>query len=56
MLVGYLRVSPESDRQNTVLQRDALLETGSDHHHLFEDHPSDIKFRVKRCTLIEILA
>jgi hypothetical protein len=27
MLVGYMRVSSDSDRQNTDLQRDALLGT-----------------------------
>lgn len=43
MLVGYLRVSSETDRQNTALQRDALLEAGIDHRHLFEDRASGIK-------------
>ena len=40
MLVGYLRVSSESDRQTTDLQRDALIEVGVDARHLFEDHAS----------------
>jgi len=40
MLVGYLRVSSESDRQTTDLQRDALLAAGIDARHLFEDHAS----------------
>ncbi|MCY7284839.1 MAG: recombinase family protein [Cyanobacteria bacterium CAN_BIN43] len=40
MLVGYMRVSSESDRQNTDLQRDALLAAGVDSRHLFEDHAS----------------
>ena len=38
MLVGYMRVSSDSDRQNTDLQRDALLTAGVDAGHLFEDH------------------
>ena len=40
MLVGYMRVSSESDRQITDLQRDALLAAGVDGRHLFEDHAS----------------
>ena len=40
MLVGYMRVSSDSDRQNTDLQRDALLAAGVDARHLFEDHAS----------------
>ena len=40
MLVGYMRVSSESDRQTTDLQRDALLAAGVDSPHLFEDHAS----------------
>ncbi|MFV3291357.1 recombinase family protein, partial [Pseudomonas sp. NY11955] len=28
MLVGYMRVSSDSDRQSTDLQRDALLAAG----------------------------
>jgi len=43
MLVGYMRVSSESDRQTTDLQRDALLATGIDGRHLFEDHASGAK-------------
>jgi DNA invertase Pin-like site-specific DNA recombinase len=43
MLVGYMRVSSESDRQNTNLQRDALLAVGVDSRHLFEDHASGAK-------------
>jgi hypothetical protein len=39
MLVGYMRVSSESDRQTTDLQRDALLATGVDGRHLFEITP-----------------
>jgi DNA invertase Pin-like site-specific DNA recombinase len=37
MLVGYMRVSSESDRQTTDLQRDALVAAGVDERHLFED-------------------
>jgi DNA invertase Pin-like site-specific DNA recombinase len=43
MLVGYMRVSSDSDRQNTDLQRDALLTAGIDTRHLFEDHASGVK-------------
>ena len=40
MLVGYMRVSTEGDRQVLDLQRDALLTTGVDERHLFEDRAS----------------
>ena len=40
MLVGYMRVSSDNDRQNTDLQRDALLAAGVDSRHLFEDRAS----------------
>ncbi len=43
MLVGYMRVSSESDRQTTDLQRDALLAAGVDSRHIFEDHASGAK-------------
>jgi len=43
MLVGYMRVSSDSDRQSTDLQRDALLAAGVDGRHLFEDHASGAK-------------
>ena len=43
MLVGYMRVSSDSDRQTTDLQRDALLSAGVDSRHLFEDHASGAK-------------
>jgi DNA invertase Pin-like site-specific DNA recombinase len=43
MLVGYMRVSSDHDRQSTDLQRDALLAAGVDVHHLFEDHASGAK-------------
>lgn len=43
MLVGYMRVSSDSDRQSTNLQRDALLAIGVDPRHLFEDHASGAK-------------
>src|SRR5258708_7821053 len=43
MLAGYMRVSSESDRQVTDLQRDALLAAGVDGRHLFEDHASGAK-------------
>ena len=34
MLVGYMRVSSDSDRQTTDLRRDALLSAGVDSRHL----------------------
>jgi DNA invertase Pin-like site-specific DNA recombinase len=40
MLVGYMRVSSDSDRQSTALQRDALIAAGIDTRHLFEDKAS----------------
>jgi DNA invertase Pin-like site-specific DNA recombinase len=40
MLVGYMRVSSDSDRQSTALQRDALITAGVDTCHLFEDKAS----------------
>lgn len=43
MLVGYMRVSSDSDRQNTNLQRDALLAAGVDARHLYEDRASGAK-------------
>jgi DNA invertase Pin-like site-specific DNA recombinase len=43
MLVGYMRVSSESDRQTTDLQRDALLVAGVDERHLFEDKASGVR-------------
>jgi hypothetical protein len=36
MLVGYMRVSSESDRQTTDLQRDALQAAGVDSRHLLK--------------------
>ena len=43
MLIGYIRVSSDSDRQTTDLQRDALLNAGVDSRHVFEDHISGAK-------------
>src|SRR5271156_3935820 len=40
MLVGYMRVSTDGDRQALDLQRDALLTAGVDGRHLFEDRVS----------------
>jgi DNA invertase Pin-like site-specific DNA recombinase len=40
MLVGYMRVSSDSDRQSTALQHDALIAAGVDPRHLFEDKAS----------------
>jgi DNA invertase Pin-like site-specific DNA recombinase len=43
MLIGYMRVSSDNDRQTTDLQRDALINAGVDHRHLFEDKASGIR-------------
>jgi DNA invertase Pin-like site-specific DNA recombinase len=40
MLVGYMRVSTDGDRQVMDFQRDALLAAGVDERHLFEDRAS----------------
>src|SRR5712692_1061853 len=40
MLMGYMRVSSENDRQTTDLQRDALLAAGVDPRQLFADKAS----------------
>jgi len=40
MLVGYMRVSTDGDRQVLDLQRDALVAAGVDERHLFEDRAS----------------
>lgn len=40
MFIGYMRVSSDTDRQTTNLQRDALLAAGVDPRHLFEDKAS----------------
>ena len=40
MLVGYIRVSTDNDRQSTDLQRDALLGAGVDARNLFQDRAS----------------
>jgi DNA invertase Pin-like site-specific DNA recombinase len=43
MLVGYMRVSSESDREIADVKRDALLAAGVDGRHLFEDHAAGVK-------------
>ncbi len=40
MLIGYMRVSSETDRQNTNLQKDALIQEGIDERHIFKDNMS----------------
>jgi len=40
MLVGYMRVSTDNDRQVLDLQRDALLSAGVDERQLFDDYVS----------------
>jgi DNA invertase Pin-like site-specific DNA recombinase len=54
MLVGYMRVSTDGDRQVLDLQRDALLAAGVDQRHLFEDHASGS--RGERAGLAKALA
>ena len=54
MFVGYVRVSSESDRQNSDLQRDALIAVGVDSRHLFEDRASGA--RTDRPGLTQALA
>ena len=43
MLIGYMRVSTDSDRQSTDLQHDALISAGIDERHIFEDKASGAK-------------
>jgi DNA invertase Pin-like site-specific DNA recombinase len=43
MLIGYMRVSSETDRQNTNLQKDALIKEGVDPRHIYEDNMSGIR-------------
>ena len=54
MLVGYMRVSTDGDRQVLDLQRDALISAGVDERHLFEDRVSGS--RVDRAGLTKALA
>jgi DNA invertase Pin-like site-specific DNA recombinase len=43
MLVGYMRVSSETDRQNTDLQKDALIKCDIDERNIYEDNMSGIR-------------
>jgi DNA invertase Pin-like site-specific DNA recombinase len=43
MKIGYMRLTSDSDRQSTDLQRDALIAAGVDPRHIFEDKASDAK-------------
>jgi len=54
MLVGYMRVSTDGDRQVLDLQRDALIAAGVDERHLFEDRVSG--HRTDRAGLAKALA
>jgi len=54
MLVGYMRVSTDGDRQVLDLQRDALIAAGVDERHLFEDRISGS--RTDRAGLAKALA
>ena len=52
MLIGYMRVSTDNERQTTDLQRDALITAGVDPRHLFEDKASgarDDRPGLKKC-------
>lgn len=52
MLIGYMRVSSDTDRQTTALQRDTLIAAGVDDRHLFEDKASgarDDRPGLKKC-------
>jgi DNA invertase Pin-like site-specific DNA recombinase len=54
VLVGYMRVSTDGDRQVLDLQRDALIAAGVDERHLFEDRVSGS--RADRAGLAKALA
>ena len=43
MLIGYMRVSTDGEKQKTDLQKDALLQAGVDERHIFEDKISGAK-------------
>ena len=43
MLIGYMRVSSETDRQNTNLQKDALIKCNIDERNIYEDNMSGIR-------------
>ncbi len=43
MLIGYMRVSTDGERQSTDLQRDALISAGIDERNIFEDKASGSK-------------
>lgn len=43
MLIGYMRVSSEGERQNTDLQKDALISSGVDPRHIYVDKMSGSK-------------
>ncbi len=52
MLVGYMRAPFDEDRVATTVQRDALLATGVDPRHLFEDRafgPNDGRAGLDEC-------
>ena len=43
MLVGYMRVSTDAEKQSTDLQYDALVSAGVDERHIFDDRGSGAK-------------
>jgi DNA invertase Pin-like site-specific DNA recombinase len=43
MLIGYMRVSSENERQNTDLQYDALIKAGIDPRNIYQDKASGAK-------------
>lgn len=46
MLIGYMRVSSNEERQSVSLQRDALIAAGVDPRHLHQDHASGARDKV----------
>lgn len=43
MLIGYMRVSTDVEKQSTDLQYDALVQAGVDERHIFDDRGSGAK-------------
>jgi len=43
MLIGYMRVSSDNDRQVLDLQYDALIKEGVDQRHIFRDKASGVR-------------
>ena len=43
MLIGYMRISSENDRQVMDMQYDALVKAGVEPRHIFQDKASGVK-------------